>query len=688
MKFPFYKKDVNMNQFLKNLFCLLLFVLPLCMFSQDFRLKLIDQQTKKPISFASMIVDNKLFITNEDGYVTVPFFEKTIIQHVSYKTKTIQIGQLKDSYLVTLERKDYFLPELTVKPIDDKYYLKLLTKIIDKYRAEAILCDLNYAYYLETKDVIYKEKIKALINVEYQPRKGFHLPNNYLVAGSFWFMEEMPFFNINTEYLLLSYDPFAIRKVVDKQYMFSNRRKIKSIKRDLFNIYAPNDSIVKYVFTKNDDNQVQEIIVNQNTNQIKEINFKEKDLNAFTNINDTKKITISDLELQYSYENQNSIPSALTFNMEFTYLDVVYQIRGFLRLHATPKDDIHTISLGPVIPPNIYQRIITNKINSKIIDSVFANYNYPGFKLSEKLGLQRNNVDNTQNVDMFFNRQNGLLKWNKKGVANDDYHCKVVDNLIYQSQNSLRTYETKLGFIWTFNLERAGSRWNIKSYPTIMDNRNTIFYLRHADALNSTFNVDLLFDYIESQRQQCLDSLSDMKNLSPKEIKVFLQTCYKETISKANLTCYKILHNDFNLDDQLKLNLEIYNQLGIDRFETLSKKLIINEQTMKVFYNYLQTSFAQLNRKATYFDTNILNQYIRHSKKIIEIISENDSIDDKYIGGLYLSLAQVYYDLEDIETSCNCVRTAKKYWPKGYDEAKKYLPFLIDTVLQNCISNQ
>lgn len=673
----------------KSIGFFIIFLFPVISLSQNISLHIVDKGTQVPISFVSIIIDNQLFITNGAGDVTIPFLENQniIIQHVSYKSKTIQNGSLENSNTIALELKDYSLPEISVRPIDDKYYLKLLAKIIEKYRAKASPCCAHYAYYLEAKDVIYKEKIKALLNVEHQPRKGFQLSKDYLIAGDFWFMEGTPFFNVNTEHFLLGYDPFAIKQPVDNQYMFTNRRRIKSLKRDLFNVSAINDSLVKYVFTK-DDNKVQEIIVNQNTNQIAGIYFNEKDINAFTNINSTQGITISDLELQYSYENVSIIPLALTYNMRFSYRDVAYQVRGFLRLEDTPKDDIQIISLGSDLPPNIYQRIITNKINSEYIDSVFVNYNYPGFELSETHGLQRKNVGITKNIMAFFNRQNGLFAWNEHGVANGDYHCRVVDNTIYQSQNSLKTHETKLGFIWSFNLERVGGRWNIKSYPVIMDNRNTIFYFRHSDALNSTFNVNLVFDFIELQRQQCLDSLLSMDNLSPKEIKAFVETCYKETISKANSICDKILRNTFNLDNQLKINLEIYNQLRIDRFETLAEELIIDEKTFKILYNYLQSSLAQLNQDTTYINSDILKQHIRHSKRIIEIIAKNDSIDNKYIGGVYFNLAYAYFNLGEIETTCKCLRTAKRYWPAGYDEAKKHVVFLKDTALQNCISNQ
>jgi hypothetical protein len=673
---------------LKPIGLTLFLLFPLIVLSQNISLRIIDQSTQNPISFVSTIVDNQLFITNEDGDVTIPFFkdQSIIIQHVSYKTKTIQFGQPKNSTTIALELKDYSLTEISVRPIDEKYYLKLLAKIIGKYRAGASSCNVNYAFYLEAKDEVYKEKIKALLNVDYVPGKGFNLPNNYLVAGDFWFMKETPFFNVNTEYFLLGYEPFAIKNATDNQHMISNRKRIKSLKRFVFNISAVNDSLIKYVFNRGEANWVQEIIVNQHTNQIEGIYFNDKDINAFTNINNTSKIAISDLELQYSYENISSIPSSITYSLEFTYGAASHNVRGFLRLDETPTNNTHSLYLGPDLPPNIYQRILLNNANTDYIDSVFANYTYAGFELSKTHGLQRKNMCITKNATNVFKNQEGLFVWNENGIANDEYYCEIVDNHLYRNDNSLETYQSKLDFIWAFSLEKFDGQWTASSYPTIMDNRSTVFYFRHSDALNSTFNVNLVFDYIELQRWKCLDSLMKTKGLSLKETQAFVQTWYNETISKANALCDKILRNEFNLDNQLKLNAEIYNYLGIDRFEALAEELIKDEETFKIFYNYMQTSFDQLSRKTNFSNSDAVKQYIRHNKKIISIVLQSSSINDKYVGGMNISLAHAYFNSGDIEMACKCLLEAKRYWPAGYNEAKKRVDFLINTAIQNCNS--
>lgn len=301
--------------------------------SQNIDIQIVNKNKQTPISFVSIIVNNKLFITNEKGRVGLPISENQIIniQHVSYKTKTIISDSLKHNTTIELELKDYTLPEVSVIPIDSKYYIKLLAEIVNKYREKTNPNKLNYVYYLEAKDVVYKEKIKALLKVNYAPGKGFHLPNNYLIAGDFWFMKENPFFNINTESFLLNYDPFAIKQPVANSYMFTNQRRIKSLKRHLFNISAVNDRLIKYVFNREESDFVQEVIVNCRSNKIDGIYLKNQVIDAFTNIKNTNNITISNIELQYSYQNTEAIPSSITYNLEFTYGDATHQVRGFLR---------------------------------------------------------------------------------------------------------------------------------------------------------------------------------------------------------------------------------------------------------------------------------------------------------------------------------------------------------------------
>lgn len=683
------KNQENSNT-MRGIILFLLILFTGILHSQNITLQIADESTRNPISFVSVMVNNQLFITNEEGQVVLPISENQIIniQHVSYKTKTINSDNLKHNTTIELELKDYTLPEVSIIPIDDKYCIKLLADIVDKCREETIPTNLNYAYYLEAKDVVYKEKIKALLKVNYAPSKGFHLPNNYLIAGDFWFMKENPFFNINTESFLLNYDPFAIKQPVANSYMYTNHRRIKSLKRYLFNISAVNDSLIKYVFNREGSDFLEEVIVNRRYNKIDLVYFKDKDIDAFTNINNTSNIAISNLELQYSYQNTEVIPSSITYNLEFTYGEASHQVRGFFKRDETPTANIQSLYLGPDLPPNIYQRILLNRGNLSYIDSVFSNYTYAGFELSETHGLQRKNLDITKNAMSVFENHEGLTVWNENGISDSEYNFKIVDNQLYREGNSLKVHQSKLGFIWTFNFEKIGGQWSANSYRTIMDNRNTVFYFRQTDALNSTYNVNLVFDFIELQRRKCLDSLMKIEGLSLKETKNFVQTCYKETISKATAICDKIVRNDFNLDNQLELNAEIYNHLGIDRFEALSEMLITDEETLKIFYNYMQTSYDWLNGKSNFQNIDAVTQYIRHSKKIISIILKNNSIANKYVGAMNISLAHAYLVLGDSKLACDCLREAKEYWPAGYSEAKKRVAFFNEKSIQNCFSKE
>lgn len=340
------------------------------------------------------------------------------------------------------------------------------------------------------------------------------------------------------------------------------------------------------------------------------------------------------------------------------------------------------------MPPNIYQRILLNRGKSSYIDSVFSNYSYAGFELSATYGLQRKNLDITKNAMSVFENQEGLTVWNENGISDNEYNFKIVDNLLYREGNTLKVHQSELGFIWTFNFEKIDGQCSANSYRTIMDNRNTVFFFRQADALNSTYNVNLVFNFIELQRRKCLDSLMKIKGLSLKETKNFVQTCYKETMSKATAICDKIVRNEFNLDNQLKLNIEIYNQFKIDRFAALAEKLIIDEETFKIFYNYMQISYGWLNDKSNFQNTDAVMQYIRHSKKIISIIFKNNSIANKYVGAMNISLAHAYLVLGDSKLACERLRDAKSYWPIGYSEAKKRVAFFNEKSIQNCFSKE
>lgn len=488
-----------MNKLVLFLLCYFCFNLS---YGQNKLLIVKDKNTLKPISFASLIIKNHLFQTDENGefvYASKHEVDTIIVKHIGYSRQLIYSKISDKLVVILLEEQEKQLKEIRIESYKEE---KLANMVIQAYN-KALLQNNSSQIFLKsyslTEDNTPVEFIKSYYNINYEKGKILNLK---LKFGQIIFPSENleeNFLSYGNSQIIQKSNPFNYSK--DTQFIspfyYSNSKKLLS--KFKLNYKRIDDSLIFIICLNKISNYQTNVLINKWNLNIEEISSIWNYTNYYPIISiNNKKIVSDTMKIVSKLYFQNNNFKWQNLSMHFKYGGEIINSYSTLQVinepvfHEPNNDIDFSNDYFNIISKPKYPELITNKL------FIFSDTLGTTNKLFYNEFIDKNLVNSNKFDERLFE------DFTKTCIPKDDFNLNWRRINEKSNNSNVANFELKTYIFSDFICHQDSIIYNIVPYidygqsnfsyektPTAEHYLNNFYFLTkiYADSLLKTLQV-------------------------------------------------------------------------------------------------------------------------------------------------------------------------------------------------------
>jgi len=520
------------------------------------------------------------------------------------------------------------------------------------------------------------EKIMAQLDVLYSHNSGFELQDDYVEFGSFWYNSMVTFLNLDTDKLILFFDPFS-KKTTDTRYLLSSNSKIK---KKYYKIsILPAEQGKKIRLTSKNGKEISEFYITANEQKIQEIDYilnKPDDL-GLLRINNDKKVKVNRLNIKYVFNDNDKIELIL-YSLDYMIGVAKTTVNGFFMKNNFHSSDssIHLIT-GNYKPDDIYEQILFFAgSNKNKVNRLFNIAGYSEFNISDTSGLSSNSVDFRDKYFLLGVEQNKIKAWNKKRLDLSDFNVLITNKkYIRKGERIFSPVKNNFSTLWIFDIKQTKNRFIVESMPSLMVGKQTLIVNGTQDTLEILLKANMVFDLSEITRKDIINNIQQLNasTYSLLDIKNKIKNSYTKCYNDYNEFLDKNIQRKVNPLQAVIFDSIIYQNLGVKNinlyFEKELNDIINDSNDVSINSRIIGMGYYLKNNDSIKAVT-CFNKAIELTKIKIQYIKSCKKYDKRLLGIAYGSLAKLYYLTGNYDIY-PYLSKFKRLFPEGYLYAKE-----------------
>lgn len=464
-----------------------------------------DKNTLKPISFASLIINNRLFQTDENGeFVYAPKCEvdTIIVKYIGYARQLIYSKNTEKLVVIFLEEQKNQLKEILIESYKEE---KLATIVIQAYN-KALLQNKSSQIFLKsytlTKDSTPVEYIKSYYNITFEKGKISDLK---LKFGQIIFPYEKledNFLSYGNSQIIRKSNPFNYSK--DTQFVgpfyYSNSKKLLSKFR--LSYKRIDDSLILINCLNKISNYQTNVLINKWNLSIEEILslWNYTDYYPIISLNNRKLITDT-MKIVSKLYFQNNCFQWQNLSLNFKYGDEIINSYSTLQVMNEPvfhepnndidfHNDYFNIISKPKYPESITKLLFTFSDTLGATNKLFYNEFIDKNLVNSSKFDERLFEDFTKTCipkgDFYLNWNRINEKSNPSNTANSTLKTYIFSDFICHQDSIVYNIVPYIDY--------GQSNFNYEKTPTAEHYLNNFYYLTkiYADSLYKTLQAKFI----------------------------------------------------------------------------------------------------------------------------------------------------------------------------------------------------